>query len=88
MYARGVEIVSSRMYKDGINIKNFYLLMELIKDYNLEVQYHPGKSNVVADSLFRKQQFNYLRAKAMGITIYHKMEMMNLEIIQMEVCPK
>ena len=25
--------------------------LELIKDYNLEVYYHPGKANVVADAL-------------------------------------
>jgi hypothetical protein len=28
--------------------------LELIKDYNLNVQYHPGKTNVVADALSRK----------------------------------
>ena len=28
--------------------------LELIKDYNLEVHYHPGKANVVADALSRK----------------------------------
>jgi hypothetical protein len=28
----------------------------LIKDYNLEVHYHPGKANVVADALSRKSQ--------------------------------
>ena len=28
--------------------------MELIKDYNLEVHYHLGKANVVADALSRK----------------------------------
>ena len=25
--------------------------LELIKDYNLQVHYHPGKANVVADAL-------------------------------------
>ena len=28
--------------------------MELIKDYDCVIDYHPGKANVVADSLSRK----------------------------------
>jgi hypothetical protein len=32
----------------------------LIKDYELEVHYHPGKSNVVADVLSREAHCNYL----------------------------
>ena len=28
--------------------------MELIKDYDIELLYHPGKANVVADVLSRK----------------------------------
>jgi hypothetical protein len=35
-------------------------MVELIKDYELEVHYHPGKANVVADTLSRKVQCNYL----------------------------
>jgi hypothetical protein len=36
--------------------------LELIKDYDLEVQYHPGKANVVVDALSRKAHCNYLPA--------------------------
>jgi hypothetical protein len=32
----------------------------LIKDYKLEVHYHPGKANVVADALSCKAHCNYL----------------------------
>ena len=32
--------------------------LELIKDYDLEVHYHPGKANVVADALSRKSYVN------------------------------
>jgi hypothetical protein len=41
--------------------------LELIKDYELEVHYHTGKANVVADALSRKAHCNYLPAVcAMG----------------------
>jgi hypothetical protein len=34
----------------------------LIKDYELEVHYHPGKANIIADALSRKAHYNYLSA--------------------------
>jgi hypothetical protein len=34
----------------------------LIKDYELEVHYHPGKANIVVDVLSRKAHCNYLPA--------------------------
>jgi hypothetical protein len=36
--------------------------LELIKDYELEVHYHPGKANVVEDALSHKAHSNYLPA--------------------------
>jgi hypothetical protein len=36
--------------------------LKLIKDYELEVQYHPGKANVVANALSHKGHCNYLPA--------------------------
>jgi hypothetical protein len=38
--------------------------LEIIKDYDLEVHYHPGKANVVADALSRKAQCNCLNMDA------------------------
>jgi hypothetical protein len=34
--------------------------LELIKDYELEVHYHPGKANIIADALSHKAHCNYL----------------------------
>jgi hypothetical protein len=44
--------------QDDLNMRQRRWL-ELIKDYDLEVHYHPGKANVVADALSRKAQCNY-----------------------------
>jgi hypothetical protein len=39
--------------------------LELIKDYELEIHYHPGKANVVADDFSQKSQVNMLAAHPM-----------------------
>jgi hypothetical protein len=38
--------------------------LELIKDYELDVHYHPGKANVVADALSRKHRCNHLTVQS------------------------
>ncbi|GJS13355.1 putative reverse transcriptase domain-containing protein [Tanacetum coccineum] len=38
-------------------------------DYDYEIRYHPGKSNVVADALSRKEQIKTLRVRALVMTI-------------------
>ncbi|WVZ49148.1 hypothetical protein U9M48_000525 [Paspalum notatum var. saurae] len=37
--------------------------LELIKDYDLEIHYHPGKANVVADATSRKAHCNVIEAR-------------------------
>ena len=56
--------------------------LELIKDYDLEVHYHPGKANVVADALSRKSYCNCLTVRTMGLTLCQEMEKLNVEVIQ------
>jgi hypothetical protein len=47
------------LYSEGSKSKAKRWL-ELIKDYDLDIQYHPGKANVVADALSQKSQTNML----------------------------
>ena len=56
--------------------------LELIKDYDLEVHYHPGKANVVVDALSRKSYCNCLTVRTMGLTLCQEMEKLNVEVIQ------
>jgi hypothetical protein len=56
--------------------------LELIKDYDLEVHYHPGKANVVADALSQKSHCNCLTVKPLDISLYHEIEKLGIEIVQ------
>jgi hypothetical protein len=55
--------------------------LELIKDYDLEVHYHPSKANVVADALSRKAHCHCLSIEIFSETLYYQMRKLNLEII-------
>jgi hypothetical protein len=55
--------------------------LELIKDYDLEIHYHPGKANVVADAFSRKTFCHCLIVRAPNTTLCQEMEMLNLGII-------
>jgi hypothetical protein len=54
--------------------------LELIKDYDLDIQYHPGKANLVADALSRKGQINTVLAFQLPDELMKEFEGLNLGI--------
>jgi hypothetical protein len=56
--------------------------LELIKDYDLEVHYHPGKANVVADALSHKVHCNHLELEPVSDPLCEEMRRLDLEVVQ------
>jgi hypothetical protein len=55
--------------------------LELRKDYDLEVHYHPGKANVVADALSRKH-CSYVTLELYNEALCEEMRKLNLELVE------
>ena len=55
--------------------------LELIKDYDIEVHYHPGKSNVVADALSHKSHCHCAEAELFNETLCNEIRKLNLEMV-------
>jgi hypothetical protein len=65
--------------------------LELIMDYDLGINYHPGKANVVADALSRRSHVNQVVVKSIPSELCDEFDKLglkivaNTEVIEMEV---
>jgi hypothetical protein len=55
--------------------------LELIKDYDLEIHYHPGKANLVTDALSRKSHANMAMVFQFPKELVKEFERLNLELV-------
>jgi len=55
--------------------------LELIKDYDMKLHYHPGKANVVADALSRKSYANTLVTGGLPKELAEDLRELHLEIV-------
>jgi hypothetical protein len=76
--------------QSDLNLRQRHWL-ELIKDYDLKVHYHPGKASIMADALSRKSYVNEVRATSMSKVLCAEFEHLNLGIVanamELEVMP-
>ncbi|GJV58068.1 reverse transcriptase domain-containing protein [Tanacetum coccineum] len=57
--------------------------IELFSDYECEIRYHPGKANVMADALSRKERLKPIRVRAMAMIVHIGMREM-IQVAQSE----
>jgi ribonuclease HI len=55
--------------------------LELIKDYDLGINYHPGKANVVVDALSQRSLVSQLVVDSMPLELCEEFKKLNLRIV-------
>ncbi|GJY95027.1 putative reverse transcriptase domain-containing protein [Tanacetum coccineum] len=74
---QGLGCVLMQRNKKELNMRQRRWI-ELFSDYECEIRYHPGKANVVADALSRKERVKPKRVRAMAMTIQSRVKGMIL----------
>nr|GEX17844.1 reverse transcriptase domain-containing protein [Tanacetum cinerariifolium] len=65
---KGLGAVLMQREKKELNMRQ-HRWLEFLSDYDCEIRYHPGKENVVADALSRKERIKPLSVRALVMTI-------------------
>jgi hypothetical protein len=55
--------------------------LELIKDYDMEINYHPRKANVVADALSHRSHVSQLVVDSISFELCEVFDKLNLRIV-------
>ncbi|GJT31091.1 putative reverse transcriptase domain-containing protein [Tanacetum coccineum] len=70
--------IESVIYTDHKSLQHIFskkeLKIELFNDYDYKIRYHPGKANVVADVLSRKEIVKPKRVRAMNLTLQSRIK--------------
>jgi hypothetical protein len=55
--------------------------LELIKDYDLRINYHPENANVVADALSHRSHVSQLVVESMPFELCEEFDKLNLRVV-------
>jgi hypothetical protein len=79
------------LYTDHKSLKYIFTLsnldprqrrwLELIKDYDFGINYHPGKADVVADALSHRSHVSQLVVDSMPFKLCQEFDKLNLRIV-------
>jgi len=55
--------------------------LELLKNYDLQIQYHPGKTNIAADALSRKAQHRSNMVVITQLSLLRELEKLGIQLV-------
>ncbi|GKB04340.1 putative reverse transcriptase domain-containing protein [Tanacetum coccineum] len=73
----GVVVFALRLWREYLYRTK--CVIGLLRNYDCEICYHPGKANVVADTLSQKERIKPLRVRALMVTVHNDLPKKILE---------